>query len=367
MKPSIGISFVVVAVVFISGCRKPSTPEQSFDSIMALVREVKSGNNPDTVLDRCFYRTPHEKEGYGDVERIKARALYEVILSRIASYSFGEKILIDASTVQLTINFSNKDHPEGVDLAGTKETTFVFVKDGREWKMDCGPRSHPAQDNGTNVAELVSDLRNNTDARSAILALIKMGSPAVPEILRALEAIPPAVDNEADASLLFCATTTLVSISQKEPSIMGDAVSCLLHTARRTSNKNAKELIIFSIRQFGPSVVSPLMAFLDSEVKNPAPEDPDTMIAQGLVSIAIINLMKENPLETDAVIEQLKKCLDTASDKMKMIIVAQIATLSPASKSVVVILQEQLQTAKDPALKNAVEAALEFARKKSPQ
>ena len=219
-----------------------------------------------------------------------------------------------------------------------------------------------------NVAELVRGMSiKGEKSADASIALIKLGSPAVPEICRPLDTLSPALDNEADVLLLTNAAGTLAFISKNDPSTMSDSLSCLLRTARRTSNNKSRTFIVSSIALFGPSAISPLMTFLDSEVKNPPPEDPDTTTTQGLVSFAIINMVTGNPHEVDAVLEQLKKCLDTASDKLKPIIIVQIANLSPDSKSVVGILQEQLQSSKDPAYKKQIQAALDFARQKSPK
>ena len=126
-----------IAVVLISGCGKQSTREQTFDNIIAIVRDIESGKRSEDALNEYFYRSPREKEGFVVVERIKMRALNQVILSRITSDSFVNNTSIDAFTVELAIHYTYKD-PGG--SVGTGRDTFVFVKDGREWKLDCGPR-----------------------------------------------------------------------------------------------------------------------------------------------------------------------------------------------------------------------------------
>lgn len=82
------------------------------------------------------------------------RALHQVVLSRISSYSFGDQAALDASTVQLAVSFTYKDPHTGVTAGGPDEQLFVFVQDGREWKMDCGPRLTVAQDTKTNDINL---------------------------------------------------------------------------------------------------------------------------------------------------------------------------------------------------------------------
>ena len=117
---------------------KKATPEQTFESITQLVKDIESGKRSNDSLEKYFYRSPREEEGFVVIERVKMRALQEVILSRIMSYTIVEKRLVDPSKVELIVRYTYKDPIQPGGPVGNDTGKFVFVKQGAEWKMDCG-------------------------------------------------------------------------------------------------------------------------------------------------------------------------------------------------------------------------------------
>jgi len=209
------------------------------------------------------------------------------------------------------------------------------------------------------LVQLLSDLDTSGDASRA---LISIGPPAVPDICRAIEDLPPAFDTEADVNLLTAGTVTLAMIAKETPSTMTEALPCLFDVARRASNKKARTLIVLHIQLFHPKCVPHLMAYLNSVTQDPPPDDPTTTTTQHLVSWAIINMVENDPQDVEPVIKELEKCLRQADDKEKLVIIFQIANLSHTSHSVIALLEEELKSADDPDYRKQVEEALKRAR-----
>lgn len=215
------------------------------------------------------------------------------------------------------------------------------------------------------VQKLVQDLRVKGEALNASQALVKLGPPAVAEICKEISALGPALDNESDVILLISGLITLGHISKNYPSQISIALPCLLRTARKTSNKKARGLILHSIQLYGPSAVPHLLNFLNSTIKNPPPEDSDTKLTQALITYTLMNMAETDPKNVDQIIKQLEKSLDTAPNKA--VIIMQLANMSQLSRSVIVVLEKQLKLASDPAYKKQVKQALEVARENAPK
>ena len=138
--------FILASLCFLMltiSCGKPgkkeATPEQTFESIIRSVKDIESDKLSNDSLDKHFYRSPREKEGFVDIERVKMRALQEITLSRIVSYTIGAKRSIDTSSVEFTISYKYRDPSQAGGSVGTGTGKYVFVKEDDEWKMDCGP------------------------------------------------------------------------------------------------------------------------------------------------------------------------------------------------------------------------------------
>jgi len=215
--------------------------------------------------------------------------------------------------------------------------------------------------NTRELVQLLSVGGNTTGEASR--ALIRLGSPAVAEICEAIDRLTPGVETEAEVDLLIGGSVTLAMIAKKEPSAMSDAIPCLLATARRTPNTKARSFIVCQLQLFGPPSVPHLMAYLASVIDDPPSDDPSTMVTQGLVTAAIINMVENDRREIEPVIRELENCLSAAAKEEKQVIILQTANLSHMSQSVIALLERELESASDRDYRKQVQEALEFAEK----
>ncbi len=216
------------------------------------------------------------------------------------------------------------------------------------------------------IDTLVQQLREEGEKSvQAHISLVQIGSSAVPPLCSALDSMGGLVETKEDAVLLFNIATTLWKISEKNPEIMEESIPCLLRAARKTNNKQAKTLIVSSISHLGPPSVPYIMSFLESEMESPPKTDPSLTVTQGIASFVLINMVEVDSGHADPIIDGLQSCLKTAESKFKEIVVIQLANLAPESRRVVQILEEELASETNPELRQHIQMALDFAKRKS--
>ncbi len=215
---------------------------------------------------------------------------------------------------------------------------------------------------------LVQQLREEGEKSvQAHISLVEIGSIAVPPLCRALDGMGGLlVETKEDAVFLFGIATTLGKISERNPETMEESIPCLLRAARKTNNKKAKTFIVGSISTlFGPSSVPYIISFLESEMESPPKTDPGGTITQGLVSAVFIYMAEADSGYVDPIIDGLRSRLKTAEGEFKKIVVFQLANLAPDSRRVVQILEEELASETNPELRQQIQIALDFAKRKS--
>lgn len=218
------------------------------------------------------------------------------------------------------------------------------------------------------INTLVQQLREEGEKSvQAHISLVEIGSSAVPPLCRALDSMGGSlVETKEDAVLLFGIATTLGKISERNPETMKESIPCLLRTARKTNNKKTKTFIVSSISTlFGPPSVPYIMSFLESEMVNPPKTDPSLTITQGLVSAVLIYMAEADSGYVDPIIDGLQSCLKAAEGEFKKIVVGQLANLAPDSRRVVQILDEELASETNSELRQQIQIALDFAKRKS--
>lgn len=209
-------------------------------------------------------------------------------------------------------------------------------------------------------------IRGEKSAKAA-LALVKIGTPAVPALCKALENLDPSISDEGDAAALFGIATTLGKIGETDYETMKESVSCLLRVLQKTHNRKARALIasILSSPFFGRPAIPYIMAFLKSEKERKPSDNQGFQLTQQAVSFILIGIAEESPENAQAVLDDLSGELKTAKRLYREILLVQIANLAYCSKNVVPILEQALQSETDPDIQEYIEGLLEFAREKS--
>lgn len=215
------------------------------------------------------------------------------------------------------------------------------------------------------IDTLVQQLREEGEKSvQAHISLVEIGLSAVPPLCHALDGMGHL--SKEDTVVLFGIATTLGKISERNPETMEESIPCLLRAARKTTNKKAKTFIVSSISTlFGPPSVPYIMSFLESEMKSPPKTDPDLTITQGLASTVLIYMVEADSGHVDPIIDGIQSCLKTAGSEFKKIVVGQLANLAPDSRRVVQILEEELASETSPELRQQIQIALDFAKRKS--
>ena len=100
-------------------------------------------------------------------------------------------------------------------------------------------------------------------------------------------------------------------------------------------------------------------------MESPPVTDSGLTITQGLASAVLIYMVEADSGHVDPIIDGLQSCLKTAESEFKKIVVGQLANLAPDSRRVVQILEEELASETSPELRQQIQIALDFAKRKS--
>ncbi len=189
--------------------------------------------------------------------------------------------------------------------------------------------------------------------------LVESGSTAVVKVCQVLREIKSVDESTVMPGLV--SAQVLTRLSQTDPSTMELSIPCMFTAASRL-NKLSPYIVGYVSNLSGPASIPYMLDFLVNENRNPPSYDENSMIAQGLVTTTLVNMIVVRPENTDSIVDTLESRISKSKDDELLLAAVVLVNLAPYTNRVFDILESAHAGVQDPIMRDKLGAIISRAK-----